>query len=125
MVVSGESGIVSLVKWVQSVAKEDWGWEVFDFEMLGDKVMEEEMVGLMQVALLCVATLPKDRPKMSMVNRMIEDIGTKVSHGVVGIGLCRERHSFPHPGCPYGLDLGATGLAPIAALIYFDFNLSR
>ncbi|OMO86563.1 hypothetical protein COLO4_21065 [Corchorus olitorius] len=77
MVVSGESGIVSLVKWVQSVAKEDWGWEVFDFEMLGDKVMEEEMVGLMQVALLCVATLPKDRPKMSMVNRMIEDIGTK------------------------------------------------
>ncbi|XVF35333.1 hypothetical protein REPUB_Repub18cG0136500 [Reevesia pubescens] len=74
--VSGESGM-SLVKWVQSVGKEEWAWEVFDFEMLGDKEMEEEMVGLMQVALLCVATLPKDRPKMSMVHRMIEDIRTK------------------------------------------------
>ncbi|XP_022730954.1 probable leucine-rich repeat receptor-like protein kinase At1g68400 [Durio zibethinus] len=74
--VSGESG-VSLVKWVQSVGKEEWAWEVFDFEMLGDKEMEEEMMGLMQVALLCVATLPKDRPKMSMVHRMIEDIRTK------------------------------------------------
>ncbi|KAK6236737.1 Protein kinase domain - like 10 [Theobroma cacao] len=74
--VSGESGM-SLVKWVQSVGKEEWAWEVFDFEMLGDKAMEEEMVGLMQVALLCVAALPKDRPKMSMVHRMIEDIGSK------------------------------------------------
>ncbi|KAH1056807.1 hypothetical protein J1N35_034872 [Gossypium stocksii] len=70
---SGESGM-SLVRWVQSVGKEEWGWEVFDFEMLGDKVMEGEMVGLMQVALLCVATLPKDRPKMSVVHGMIEDI---------------------------------------------------
>ncbi|XVF89090.1 hypothetical protein PTKIN_Ptkin19aG0102700 [Pterospermum kingtungense] len=74
--VSGESGM-SLVKWVQSVDKEEWAWELFDFEMLGDKEMEEEMVELMQVALLCVATLPKDRPKMSMVEKMIEDIGTK------------------------------------------------
>ncbi|XWS26414.1 hypothetical protein CRYUN_Cryun26dG0030400 [Craigia yunnanensis] len=74
--VSGESGM-NLVKWVQSVGKEEWAWEVFDFEMLGEKEMEEEMVGLMQVALLCVATLPKDRPKMSMVHRMIEDIRTK------------------------------------------------
>ena len=73
---SGESGL-SLVKWVQSVGKEEWAWEVFDFEMLGDKEMEEEMMGLMQLALLCVATLPKDRPKMSMVHRMIEDIRTK------------------------------------------------
>ncbi|XWS17634.1 hypothetical protein CRYUN_Cryun33cG0084200 [Craigia yunnanensis] len=74
--VSGESGM-SLVKWVQSVGKEEWAWEVFDFEMLGDKEMEEEMVGLMQLALLCVATLPKDRPKMNMVHKMIEDIRTK------------------------------------------------
>ncbi|XVE53896.1 hypothetical protein DITRI_Ditri03aG0038800 [Diplodiscus trichospermus] len=74
--VSGESGM-SLVKWVKSVGKEEWAWEVFDFEMLGDKEMEEEMVGLMQVALLCVATLPKDRPKMSMAARMIEDIRSK------------------------------------------------
>ncbi|XP_022750088.1 probable leucine-rich repeat receptor-like protein kinase At1g68400 [Durio zibethinus] len=74
--VSGESGM-SLVKWIQSVGKAEWAWEVFDFEMLGDREMEEEMVDLMQVALFCVASLPKDRPKMSMVHRMIEDVRTK------------------------------------------------
>lgn len=85
MVSSGGSGM-SLVKWVQSVEKEEWAWEVFDYEMLGDKEMEEEMMGLMQVALLCVATLPKDRPKMGMVQQMIEDIRTKCARNGVGGG---------------------------------------
>ncbi|KAE8689093.1 hypothetical protein F3Y22_tig00110944pilonHSYRG00137 [Hibiscus syriacus] len=54
-------------------SRKEWGWEVFDFEMLGDKVMENEMAGLMQVALLCVAALPKDRPKMSVVHGMMRN----------------------------------------------------
>lgn len=70
-------GETSLVKWVQRVAREEWTWEVFDFELLRYKEMEEEMVGLMQVALLCLAPFPRDRPKMSMVHMMIEDIRTK------------------------------------------------
>ena len=70
-------GETSLVKWVQRVAREEWTWEVFDFELLRYKEMEEEMVGLMQVALLCLAPFPRDRPKMNMVHMMIEDIRTK------------------------------------------------
>ncbi|CAK7352956.1 unnamed protein product [Dovyalis caffra] len=70
-------GETSLVKWVQRVAREEWTWEVFDFELLRYKEMEEEMVGLMQVALLCLAPLPRDRPRMSMVHMMIEDIRSK------------------------------------------------
>ncbi|EEF45775.1 probable leucine-rich repeat receptor-like protein kinase At1g68400 [Ricinus communis] len=72
-------GETSLGRWVQKVPREEWTWEVFDFELLRSKEMEEEMVALMQVALLCLATLPRDRPKMSMVHRMIEDIRTKGS----------------------------------------------
>ncbi|KDP34094.1 hypothetical protein JCGZ_07665 [Jatropha curcas] len=70
-------GETSLVRWVQRVKREEWIWEVFDFELLRSKEMEEEMVALMQVALLCLASSPRDRPKMNMVHRMIEDIRTK------------------------------------------------
>ncbi|KAJ8750582.1 hypothetical protein K2173_015749 [Erythroxylum novogranatense] len=70
-------GNTSLVKWVQGVGREEWAWEVFDFELFGCKQMEEQMVALMQVALLCVSELPRDRPKMSIVHRMIEDISSK------------------------------------------------
>ncbi|XP_050220262.1 probable leucine-rich repeat receptor-like protein kinase At1g68400 [Mercurialis annua] len=81
---SGE-GETSLTKWVQKVPRDEWTWEVFDFELLRSKETEDEMVGLMQVALLCLAELPRDRPKMSMVHRMIEDIRNK--------GSAREAHS--------------------------------
>ncbi|KAF8040675.1 hypothetical protein BT93_B2796 [Corymbia citriodora subsp. variegata] len=70
-------GETSLVKWVQRVPQEEWRREVFDFELLGYKDMEEDMTALLQVALLCLATLPRDRPKMSVVHNMIEDIRTK------------------------------------------------
>lgn len=70
-------GETNLVSWVQRVKQEEWSWEVFDFELYRSKEMEEQMVALMQVALLCLAPLPRDRPKMSMVHRMIEDISTK------------------------------------------------
>ncbi|KAF8406883.1 hypothetical protein HHK36_006004 [Tetracentron sinense] len=65
---------VSLAKWVQRVVREEWTAEVFDIELLRYKEMEEEMVGLLQVALLCLAPMAGDRPKMSVVHKMIEDI---------------------------------------------------
>lgn len=74
--VTGE-GETSLVKWVQRVPQEEWKREVFDFELLGYKEMEGDMTALLQVALLCLAKLPRDRPKMSVVHNMIEDIRTK------------------------------------------------
>lgn len=70
-------GETSLAKWVQRVAREEWTWDVFDFELVRYKEMEEEMTALLQVAILCLASSPKDRPKMSMVHKTIEDIRTK------------------------------------------------
>ncbi|KAK3014616.1 hypothetical protein RJ639_009115 [Escallonia herrerae] len=70
-------GGVSLEKWIRRVVQEEWTWEVFDYELLRYKEMEEEMVALLQVALLCLAQSPRDRPKMSVVQQMIEDIRRK------------------------------------------------
>ncbi|PON96026.1 Tyrosine-protein kinase [Trema orientale] len=69
---------LSLEKWIQSMARKEWTtWEVLDIELLVYKDMEEEILALMQVALLCLAPSSKDRPMMSVVYRMIEDIRTK------------------------------------------------
>lgn len=67
----GES---SLASWVQKVGGEKWSWDVFDFELVRHREMEEEMMALMKVAMFCLALSPKDRPKMAVVRNMIEDI---------------------------------------------------
>jgi serine/threonine protein kinase len=75
-----EEGEMDLVKWVllQRMSREECcTWEVLDFELLAYKEMELETMALLQLALLCVAQSPRDRPKMSMVHRMIEDIRMK------------------------------------------------
>ncbi|KAF5748323.1 putative Leucine-rich repeat transmembrane protein kinase family protein [Tripterygium wilfordii] len=79
---SGE-GQESLVKWVQSLGREEWTWEVFDYELMRYKENKQEMVALMEVGLLCLTSLGKDRPKMSMVHSMIEGIRTKGAIGGV------------------------------------------
>ncbi|XP_072988930.1 probable leucine-rich repeat receptor-like protein kinase At1g68400 [Typha latifolia] len=73
---SSEDGKEDLPKWVQTLrVREDWTSEVFDMEMLGGgKEVEDEMVALLQVSLLCVAHEPKDRPRMAVVYKMVEDI---------------------------------------------------
>lgn len=70
-------GETSLAKWVEMRQEEEWTWEVFDFELWRYKEMEQEMKALLQIALLCLAPLPRDRPKMSMMHKMIEDIRMK------------------------------------------------
>lgn len=73
-----EEGETSLVKWVlERVGREEWTWEVLDVELLRYKEMEEQIMALVKVALLCLSTSPKDRPAMSVVHMMIEDIRTK------------------------------------------------
>ncbi|KAL6212288.1 hypothetical protein ACLB2K_017509 [Fragaria x ananassa] len=70
-----EEGEMSLLEWVNLAVKKECGtWEIFDFELSSDKEMEEEMWALFQVGLLCMAAQPKDRPTMSMVPNMIEDM---------------------------------------------------
>ncbi|KAK2367668.1 putative inactive receptor kinase [Trifolium repens] len=65
---------VDLPRWVQSVVKEEWTSEVFDFELLRYQNVEEEMVQLLQLAVDCAATYPDNRPSMSQVRQHIEEL---------------------------------------------------
>ncbi|KAG9142279.1 hypothetical protein Leryth_007702 [Lithospermum erythrorhizon] len=69
----GEEGI-DLPRWVQSVVREEWTAEVFDVELMRYHNVEEEMVQLLQIGMACVATVPDQRPEMTKVVRMIEDM---------------------------------------------------
>ncbi|KAF8677944.1 hypothetical protein HU200_046301 [Digitaria exilis] len=47
------SGDEDLPRWARAVVREEWTSEVFDVELLRGKGAEDEMVALLQVALLC------------------------------------------------------------------------
>ncbi|KAH7434888.1 hypothetical protein KP509_06G039600 [Ceratopteris richardii] len=70
----GYNDSADLPKWVQSVVQEEWTSEVFDLELLRYKDVEEEMVTMLQIAMACVSRAPEQRPRMSQVVKMIEDI---------------------------------------------------
>ncbi|KAJ8548281.1 hypothetical protein K7X08_030750 [Anisodus acutangulus] len=73
-------GVVDLPRWVQSVVREEWTAEVFDLELMRYKDIEEEMVGLLQIAMACTSTSPDQRPKINYVVKMIEELrGVEVS----------------------------------------------
>ncbi|KAL6511331.1 hypothetical protein OROMI_034871 [Orobanche minor] len=65
---------VHLVRWVHSVVREEWTAEVFDVELLRYPNIEEELVEVLQIALGCVVRMPDQRPKMSEVVKMIENV---------------------------------------------------
>ncbi|RLN24603.1 putative leucine-rich repeat receptor-like protein kinase [Panicum miliaceum] len=69
-----DSGAQDLPRWARAVVREEWTSEVFDVELLRGRGAEDEMVALLQVALLCVAEEPGERPRMAVVAKMIEDI---------------------------------------------------
>ncbi|XP_073306080.1 probable inactive receptor kinase At4g23740 [Primulina huaijiensis] len=72
--ISGGEEVIHLVRWVNSVVREEWTGEVFDVELLMYPNIEEEMVALLQIGLSCVARMPEERPKMTDVVSMVEDI---------------------------------------------------
>ncbi|KAE9608910.1 putative protein kinase RLK-Pelle-LRR-III family [Lupinus albus] len=66
--------VVNLVRWVNSVVREEWTAEVFDVELLRYPNIEEEMVEMLQIGLACAARIPDHRPKMRDVVRKVEEI---------------------------------------------------
>ncbi|KAK9724719.1 hypothetical protein RND81_05G094200 [Saponaria officinalis] len=65
---------VPLVRWVNSVVREEWTAEVFDVELLRYPNVEEEMVSMLQLGMACAERVPERRPKMGEVVRMAEDL---------------------------------------------------
>lgn len=83
---TGHDEIVNLPRWVQSVVREEWTAEVFDVELMRFPNIEEEMVGMLRIALACTDQDPRQRPRMEEVVGMIEDLQPTDSDGRLSPG---------------------------------------
>ncbi|MED6156678.1 Leucine-rich repeat receptor-like protein kinase pxc1 [Stylosanthes scabra] len=72
---------LDLPKWVRSLVKdgEEWNPEVFDQELLRYKNIEDELLAMMNVGLVCTDLDPEKRPTMLEVVKMVEDIRVEQS----------------------------------------------
>lgn len=96
----GGYGGVDLPRWVQSVVREEWTAEVFDLELMRYKDIEEEMVGLLQVAMACTAAAPDQRPNMNYIVKMIEELrGVEVSPSHETLGSVSDSPSLSEDTC--------------------------
>ncbi|KAL6959461.1 non-specific serine,threonine protein kinase, partial [Sarracenia purpurea var. burkii] len=68
---------VDLLRWVQSVVREEWTVEVFDVGPLRYQSVVEEMVQLLQLAINCVTQYPDYRLSTPEVNSRIMEICRK------------------------------------------------
>ncbi|KAK4787619.1 hypothetical protein SAY86_011452 [Trapa natans] len=63
-----------LVRWVQSVVREEWSSEVFDLDLLTRPGIEDEMIEMLRIGMACVSRMPEERPKMPVVVEMVEAV---------------------------------------------------
>lgn len=87
-----EEQAVDLPKWVRSVVRDEWTAEVFDQELLRYKNIEEELVAMLHVAMACVVALPENRPTMTEVAKLIEEI--RVEQSPLGEDYDESRNSL-------------------------------
>ncbi|KAK4489614.1 hypothetical protein RD792_005426 [Penstemon davidsonii] len=81
-ITTDDGEVVSLVTWIHSTIREEWTNEVLDIKLLNYE-KEEAMVRLLQLAMRCVVIYPEDRPKMSEVVSILEEISginTRLEH---------------------------------------------
>ncbi|XP_038683703.1 probable inactive receptor kinase At4g23740 [Tripterygium wilfordii] len=71
---TGGDEVVHLVRWVNSVVREEWTAEVFDVELSRYPHIQEELVEMLQIGMACVVRVPEQRPKMADVVKMVEEI---------------------------------------------------
>ncbi|GFP84676.1 probable leucine-rich repeat receptor-like protein kinase at1g68400 [Phtheirospermum japonicum] len=96
----GYGGVVDLPRWVQSVVREEWTAEVFDLELMRYKDIEEEMVGLLQIAMTCTQASPDQRPRMNHVVKMIEGLrGVEVSPSHETVGSVSDSPAISEDAC--------------------------
>lgn len=80
-VIGGGDEIIHLVRWVQSVVREEWTAEVFDSHLLRFPNIEEELVEMLQIGMACVVRMPEKRPRMPDVVKMISEVRKSESFG--------------------------------------------
>ncbi|KAH6763310.1 Leucine-rich repeat protein kinase family protein [Perilla frutescens var. hirtella] len=90
--------IIHLVRWVHSVVREEWTAEVFDVELLKFPNIEEELVEMLQIAIACVVRIPEQRPKMSEVVKMIENV--RPAEWNKASSEAKTENSTPMPSSP-------------------------
>ncbi|KAL3834264.1 hypothetical protein ACJIZ3_009000 [Penstemon smallii] len=81
-ITTDDGEVVSLVTWIHSTIREEWIYEVLDIKLLNYE-NEEAMVRLLKLAMRCVVIYHEDRPKMSEVVRILEEISginTRLEH---------------------------------------------
>ncbi|PIN00211.1 Serine/threonine protein kinase [Handroanthus impetiginosus] len=72
--------VISLVDWVQCFSCNEWTTKVVDLELRKYQI-EEAMVQLLRLAMDCVAIVPKLRPRMPKIVKMLEKLsGIGPSH---------------------------------------------
>lgn len=104
---TGGDEVIHLVRWVNSVVREEWTAEVFDVELLRYPNIEEEMVEMLQIGMNCVVKMPEQRPKMAEVVKMMESI-QQVNTGNRPSSETKSEVSSSTPTPPAAAEMGSS-----------------